>query len=644
LVTQFDKDDAEDVGLVKFDFLGLRTLTIIDNALREVNRQRSEPLDLLHLPLDDQATYQLLQQAQTTAVFQLESGGMKRLIERLQPNNFEDIIALVALYRPGPLQSGMVDDFIDRKHGRKPLAWPHEDYQLDSLRPILEPTYGVILYQEQVMQIAQVMAGFSLGTADILRRAMGKKKPEEMAKQRHVFLEGCMANAIDADLAGNIFDLVEKFAGYGFNKSHSAAYALLSYQTAWLKTHYPAAFMAAVLSADMDNTDKVVISIEECKSLGLNVLAPDINRSAVRFSAVDDKTVLYGLGAIKGVGEAALQHVLAERDTNGTFADLDDLCRRADAGSVNKRVLDALIRSGAADSLSGAAENAATDGYVWRAALQAHLPVAVQGAEQFHRDAAAGQDDLFGLAPAAESSAVESLAADLSTSQASSSALPDMSPWSERERVQAEKDTLGLYLSGHPIAAHLEELAQFTKGRLRELCELAPAGSSSGGGGWGQPKGTPVIAAGLMLGFRFRDTSRGKMAFVTLDDQSARVEVTVGGDLLQSHGHLLQKDEILVVDGDISPDDFNGGYKIRAKEIHDLAGARGRFVRQLVINLNQEELHDESLLALLNTLTPYKSGPVPVWFHYQNKAAEPRVELLQDLAETHGCGGVEWVY
>jgi len=265
LVTQFDKDDAEAVGLVKFDFLGLRTLTIIDNTVRLVDRlSDGDSLDISAVPLDDAATYQLLQRAATTAVFQLESAGMKRLIERLRPDNFEDIIALVALYRPGPLQSGMVDDFIDRKHGRKPLAWPHEDYQLEQLRPTLEPTYGVILYQEQVIQIAQVMAGFTLGRSDLLRRAMGKKKPEEMAKQRVGFLE-------------------EKFAGYGFNKSHSAAYALLSYQTAWLKTHHPAAFMSAVLSADMDNTDKVVGLIEECASIGITVRHPDINHSQVAF-------------------------------------------------------------------------------------------------------------------------------------------------------------------------------------------------------------------------------------------------------------------------------------------------------------------------------------------------------------------------
>jgi len=339
LVTQFDKDDAEAVGLVKFDFLGLRTLTIIENAVRLIGRdaglKADEKLDISAIALDDAATYELLQRAETTAVFQLESPGMKRLIERLRPDNFEDIIALVALYRPGPLQSGMVDDFIDRKHGRKNLAWPHEDYQLEELRPTLEPTYGVILYQEQVIQIAQTMAGFTLGRADLLRRAMGKKKPEEMAKQRQGFLDGCEENDIDKDLAGNIFDLVEKFAGYGFNKSHSAAYALLSYQTAWLKTHYPAAFMCAVLSADMDNTDKVVGLIEECAALGIKVRSPNINTSQIQFDVIDKSTISYGLGAIKGLGEAALAEVLAEREADGPFKDLQSLCRRMDSGTIS---------------------------------------------------------------------------------------------------------------------------------------------------------------------------------------------------------------------------------------------------------------------------------------------------------------------
>ena len=631
LVTQFDKDDAEAVGLVKFDFLGLRTLTIIDNAVKHIKESSGASIDLLALPLNDAPTYKLLQKAQTTAVFQLESAGMKRLIERLQPDNFEDIIALVALYRPGPLQSGMVDDFIDRKHGRKKLAWPHEDYQLDILQPVLEPTYGVILYQEQVIQIAQVMGGFSLGSADILRRAMGKKKAEEMAKQRAGFLQGCEGNGIDRGLAGNIFDLVEKFAGYGFNKSHSAAYALLSYQTAWLKCHHPAAFMAAVLSADMDNTDKVVVFIEECEAIGLSVKPPCINHSAVSFKAVDERTVLYGLGAIKGVGEAALASALRERDSEGKFADLDDLCRRADHGSVNRRVLEALIKSGAADELGPN-----------RASLMAHLGDALHGAEQMHRDNQAGQNDLFGLDAAQPADAPQAV-----------SAITPLDDWPDRQRLQAEKESLGLYLSGHPINEFKEELAKFTHGNLKLICSKATGNNN-------QPsyrqKGVPVIAAGLVMAVRFRDIQGRKMAFVTLDDQTGRVEVTLSGELIDSSAHVIGKDSVLVVDGDVSPDDFNGGYKIRAREIYDLTLARARFARRMVINLRKDQLREQGLEELLHMLSDYKSGSTPLCFMYDNGHAraqikagqhwwvDPQHELIDNLNRLTGEGSVELVY
>ena len=626
LVTQFDKDDAEAVGLVKFDFLGLRTLTIIDNAVKQINATAGTELDLQTLALDDPATYQLLQQATTTAVFQLESAGMKRLIERLKPDNFEDIIALVALYRPGPLQSGMVDDFIDRKHGRKSLAWPHEDYQLDILKPVLEPTYGVILYQEQVIQIAQVMGGFSLGGADILRRAMGKKKAEEMANQRAGFLSGCQANDIDVKLAGNIFDLVEKFAGYGFNKSHSAAYALLSYHTAWLKCHHPAAFMSAVLSADMDNTEKVVILIDDCKAIGLTVLPPDINHSQVRFSMVDEKTIRYGLGAIKGVGEAALANVLGERDRHGTYRSVDDLCRRADPGGVNKRVLDALIRSGAADALGSN-----------RATLLHYLTDVLHGAEQFHRDKATGQNDLFGLAE--PDNADETVYV----------AMPD---WTDRERLRSEKETLGLYFSGHPINEFRSELEKFTHGTLKHVCSKAV---NDGGPGY-RHKGVPVLAAGLVMGVRYRDVQGNKMAFVSLDDQTARVEITLRGDVLESSSHLINRDEVLVVDGEISPDEFNGGYKIKAREIYDLAHARARFARRLVISLSAAQLQTSGIDALIAMLSDFKSGATPVCFQYTNGQASARIqagqkwwvnpqhELLDNLCLLAGEGCVELVY
>lgn len=613
LVTQFDKDDAEAVGLVKFDFLGLRTLTIIDNAVKVIDAARvaagESPLDLLGLPLDDRPTYTLLQKARTTAVFQLESSGMKRLIERLKPDNFEDIVALVALYRPGPLQSGMVDDFIDRKHGRKKMAWPHEDYQLESLRPILEPTYGVILYQEQVMGIAQTMAGFSLGTADILRRAMGKKKPEEMAKQRQVFLDGCTANGIDAELAGNIFDLVEKFAGYGFNKSHSAAYALLSYQTAWLKCHYPAAFMAAVLSADMDNTDKVVVLIEECRDIGLKVDTPDINRSHVRFTVPDEHTVLYGLGAIKGVGEGALAAVLEERQQNGAFASLEDLCRRIPGGTLNRRILEALVRAGACDSLwASSSSDPEREPYDERAQLFAAIAPALAGADQYRRNQDAGQVDLFGLDTAAPEPAAVLKVADV----------PD---WTDRERLNAEKDTLGLYLSGHPIQAYAEELRHFTHGNLKEIC--AKAGDSGGGGQW-RRAGNSVVAAGLVLGIRQRDGQGGRMLIVTLDDGTGRVEAVLRGELIDATAELVQRDEVLVVEGDVSFDDFSGGYRVRARDVMDLAGARHRFARRLVVRLDAGGMNEQRHTQFVSLIQQYKGGTTPLGIVWRNTHAEAR--------------------
>ena len=385
LVSQYDKDDVESVGLVKFDFLGLRTLTIIDWAIKNLEtilpQEAIDKIDITNLPLDDKPSYDLLKRCETTAVFQLESRGMKELVKRLQPDTFEDIVALVALFRPGPLQSGMVDDFVNRKHGRAKVDYPHPD-----LEPILKPTYGVIVYQEQVMQIAQVLAGYSLGSADMLRRAMGKKKAEEMAQQRQFFLEGAARRGIDDKTAGPIFDLMEKFAEYGFNKSHSAAYALVAYQTAWLKAHYPAAFMAAVLSADMDNTDKIVGLIDECRDMNLTVLPPDVNHSKIRFTVADEKTIRYGMGAIKGVGEAALAGIVEERESGEAFSSLYDFCRRVDMKKINRRVMDALVKSGALDDLGG-----------HRASLEASLTKATRIAEQHRRDMDSGQNDMFGL-------------------------------------------------------------------------------------------------------------------------------------------------------------------------------------------------------------------------------------------------------
>ncbi len=568
LVTQFDKNDVETAGLVKFDFLGLRTLTIIDWAVKMINAKLPEgetPVDVNTLPLDDAAVFDLLKNGETTAVFQLESRGMKDLIKRLVPSSFEDIIALVALFRPGPLQSGMVDDFIDRKHGRKEVVYPHEE-----LAPVLGNTYGVILYQEQVMQIAQVLANYTLGGADILRKAMGKKKPEEMAKQRVTFTEGAVARGIDQALAESIFDLMEKFAGYGFNKSHSAAYALVSYQTAWLKAHYPAYFMAAVLTADMQNTDKIVTLIDECRSMNLKILPPDINVGRFNFTVNDAGEIVYGLGAIKGLGEGPVEKILAAR-ADGPFESLLDLCSRVDAQTVNKRTMEALIRAGALDNF--------VDGDVdySRGLLSASLADAMQAAEQSSRNQASGVEDLFGeIAPEEPAIAGDGAV--------------KFRPWSEKQRLTAEKETLGLYLSGHPIDEHLAELKQIAPNRLVNM----------------RPERGGQIAAGLLHGFRTMKSKSGDtIAFLTLDDRSARFEISLFAKEYEKYRDLIQKDEILIIECSVSVDDYSGGMKGRARQVMTLEQARHKFAQQLTLRLDSADLPGNFCDVLEKILAPY---------------------------------------
>jgi DNA polymerase-3 subunit alpha len=627
VVSQFDKDDVEAVGLVKFDFLGLRTLTIIDWALQTINKQRrdsGEPaLDISGISLEDRATFDLLKAYQTTAVFQLESRGMKDLIKRLQPDCFEDIIALVALFRPGPLQSGMVDDFINRKHGRARVEYPHAD-----LEPILKPTYGVILYQEQVMQIARTLAGYTLGGADLLRRAMGKKKAEEMAKQRAIFTEGALRRGVEEKTATYIFDLMEKFAGYGFNKSHSAAYALVSYQTAWLKAHYPAPFMAAVLSADMDNTDKVVNLIDECRHMQLDVVAPDINRSGYAFTVEGPATVVYGLGAIKGVGEAAIEVIIQERLVNGAFQSLVDLCRRVDSRKVTRRVYEALIRSGALDTLG---EN--------RATLMLQLPEALKSAEQDLRDSAAGQTDMFG-----------SVVAPTGPAEVAMPAVPE---WDEQTRLAGEKETLGLYLTGHPIDRYREELANMITAPLAELAEETPAAGS----GMQRGKEKTVVLAGLVVELRTRNTqSGGRMAFVTLDDRSARMEIRVFSRVFDQYRALLANDKVLVVQGTLAFDDFSGSMRLNANKIYEIDQAREVYARRLVVSVGGQKAGNGFVKSLAAVLTPYCDGSCPVGIHYHNGAAQahmtlgdewrvhPTDELLHRLRELAGEHQVKVVY
>ncbi len=592
-VTQFDKNDVETAGLVKFDFLGLRTLTIIDWALAMINaRLESEgkaPVRIETIDLTDPKSFKVLQNFETTAVFQLESRGMKDLIKRLKPDCFEDMIALVALFRPGPLQSGMVDNFIDRKHGREVVSYPDEKWQHESLKEILEPTYGIILYQEQVMQIAQVLAGYSLGGADLLRRAMGKKKPEEMAKQRSTFESGAIKNGVDGELAMKIFDLVEKFAGYGFNKSHSAAYALVSYQTLWLKTHYPAEFMAAVMTADMDNTDKIVGLVEECRRMKLTVLPPDVNAGLYRFNVNAVGELVYGIGAIKGVGEGPIENLIEAREKGGYFLDLFDFCARIDTKKVNKRVIEKLIQSGALDRLGP-----------HRSAMMASLDGAIKAASQHHQAESFGQSDMFGVLTDAPEEVEHKY--------------DQVSPWPEKVRLDAERETLGLYLTGHPINSYVAELKKYVTFRLEDAKPTR--------------RDELVTIAGLVIATRVMTTKRGsRLGILTLDDRSGRIEVMLFADVLEKHMDLLEKDRIILVSGQVSLDDFNGGFKMNARAVQDITSVREKYLRALALSVRQEQIDKRFFQQFSDILAPYSAGTVPVNIYYQSRDARAKLVL-----------------
>jgi len=613
-VTQFDKDDVESAGLVKFDFLGLRTLTIIQWAVDMVNRRHAksgkDPIDITAIDLTDPACFKLLKKAETTAVFQLESRGMKELIKKLLPDSFEDIIALVALFRPGPLQSGMVDNFIDRKHGREEISYPDVKYQHDSLQSILEPTYGVILYQEQVMQIAQVLAGYTLGGADLLRRAMGKKKPEEMAKQREIFREGAAKNNIDPELAMKIFDLVEKFAGYGFNKSHSAAYALVSYQTLWMKTHYPAEFMAAVMSADMDNTDKIVTLADECERMGLDLLPPDVNKGEYKFTVDEQQRVVYGIGAIKGVGEGPIESIIQARQEGGPFRDLFDFCCRVDLKRMNKRILERLIRAGAMDNLGP-----------HRAALMATLEKAIRQAEQHLNAEKIGQSDMFGVLTT-EPEAVEQ-------------EFVSVRKWSEAVWLEGERDTLGLYLTGHPINRFRKELKHYINSTLSSVTPTR--------------KDESIAIAGLVIDIRVLTNKRGqRFAIVTLDDKTARIDVRLFSNEYESYQELLEKDRILWVKGEVRFDNFSNSNTMTAREVMAIEQARETYLRHIAITVTDEQLTNGLASKLEKLLKPFAEGTCPIKMRYQSERVEatlnvgaqwyvnPSDELLYELQNLLG--------
>ena len=571
VVSQFDKDDVEKAGLVKFDFLGLRTLTILDEAVRLAKEVEGVDIDLATLPLDDRATYDsVFKSANTTAVFQFESGGMKDTLVQAQPDRLEDLIALNALYRPGPMD--FIPNFVNRKHGRDRVVYPHP-----SLERVLGNTYGIMVYQEQVMQTAQVVAGYSLGGADLLRRAMGKKKKEEMDQQRAVFVEGAGRNNIGEGQANEIFDVMEKFAGYGFNKSHAAAYSLVAYQTGWLKQHHPAAFAAATLSSEMANTDKVQFFYKDALDNGLAFLPPDVNQSGIRFRPVDGKTIRYGLGAIKGTGEAALSVILKVRHEGGPFRDLFDFCRRIDKRVVNRRVVEALIRAGAFDAIDP-----------HRAKLLASTGIALEAAEQAERNAMQG--GLFDMG-----------------AQPDTAHYVEVPRWTEREQLMNEKPALGFFFSGHPYHAYAAELGAFVKRRLGQL----------------EPQRDPVLLAGVVMSTRTQMTRRGKMAVVVLDDGTTQLEVTVFNELWDAERAKIREDELLLVEGKVQKDDYSGGLRITADKLYSLAEARGRYARGLRLTLNGGS--DAKRLQAL--LLPFRNGPCPVRLSYRNGDAVAELPL-----------------
>jgi DNA polymerase III subunit alpha len=615
-ITQFDKDDLEKIGLVKFDFLGLRTLTIIDWAVASINKKRTAQnkplLDITSLSLDDSLTFLLLQSGKVTAVFQLESQGMRTLLKRLAPDHFEDIVALIALFRPGPLQSGMVDDFIERKHDPSQIRYLHP-----LLEPILRPTYGVILYQEQVMQIAQILAGYSLGAADLLRRAMGKKKPAEMAKQRAVFMQGSEKKGIDKVLASTIFDLIEKFAGYGFNKSHSVAYALIAYQTAWLKAHYPTEFMAAVLSSEMEHTEKLAQLLYECRSLGLAINSPNIRTSQYAFSVNEAGQIEYGLGGIKGLGRAAINHLLTLQAHDGSFQDLFELCRRIDSDKVNRRALEAFIYSGSLDHFGQS-----------RSSLSAQLAPAIQAAAHHITTLLTKQADLFGDTtinnPVNQQSITETL-------------------WTSREQADKEKSVLGLYWSKHPLTHYIDELSHLHLVPLEEIEKKVTQSC--------------VLCAAWLVTFRIKLTARGyRFAILLLENEKSRIELKLSHEQYQAFRASLVKNCLLVLELDIYTDNVRQIGQVRVKQLWDIVGIREKWGRCLRLRIMEQigPQQDALLSRLQQHLKLAQGDKCTVVIEYHRTDAivplalgkawkvKPKDELLENLRVELGPTNV-WI-
>ncbi|NLZ16423.1 MAG: DNA polymerase III subunit alpha [Desulfobulbaceae bacterium] len=609
ILTQYAMNYVEKVGLIKFDFLGLKTLTMIDKALKMIREDIGHRIDLNKLPMDDAKTYALLSRGDCLGIFQLESDGMRNLVKRLQPEQFTDLIALVALYRPGPLDSGMVDDFVETKHGRR-----QPDYPLPEIREVLEETYGVIVYQEQVMKISNILAGYSLGDADILRRGMGKKKADLMAQERGKFMAGADNRGIDAERAGYVFDLMEKFAGYGFNKSHSAGYALVAYQTAYLKAHYPAQFMAALLSCDVDNTDKVVKYIQECRQMRLEVLPPDINASYRDFT-VHNNDIRFGMAAIKNVGGAALDSIIDERAANGEFRSLTDFCARIDGTKVNRKVIESLIKVGAFDSLN-----------IHRAQLMAMLDLSLERAKALLRDRLSGQMSLFALGPAS-----------MQETETAEVEVPPVDTWPELQRLAFEKETVGFYLTGHPLESVAAELGLITG------CDIASLASLR--------EGQVVRVGGLVTSYREHKTKKGeRMAFAVLEDMESSVELVVFPSVFAQYDSLLTSDQPLVVTATV--EQAERGPKLTAEEIRTLADSLENCCEQVLVKVAAESLSRQHLanlkelffqhhgtVAVQITLGFPQRGEVDIVAH-SDMGVRPNRGLLRTIREQYGEASV----
>ena len=582
IITQYDMKATEKVGLIKFDFLGLRTLTVIEGAADLVRRSLEPAFDVARIPLDDPQTYELLCRGDTTGVFQLESAGMRDLLTRLKPSDFEDVIALVALYRPGPLESGMVDDFIKRKHGQVPVR-----YELGQLKDILRETYGVIVYQEQVMEIAVVLAGYTPGEADILRRAMGKKIPEVMAAEREKFMAGALARKVPEKKAARVFDLMEKFAGYGFNKSHSAAYALIAYQTAYLKAHYPVQFMAALLSSEVGSTDGVVKYIAECRERGIPVLPPDVNESESGFT-VSGESIRFGLAAVRNVGKGAIESIVEARGER-RFSSLADFCARIDLRRVNRRVIESLIKCGAFDSLCPA-----------RSRLMAGLDTALEQAQREQRDRLEGQTSIFGM---------------LTDTASREAPLPEVAEWPQAERLQYEKEALGFYISGHPLAELAEELVRAGAQRTIDLAEL--------------DDDAPACLGGVAAAWKHHVSKKGEsMAFLSLEDMYGTAEVIIFPDTYQACLGLVEDEQPLLVRGRVSKDEK--AVKLVAEKVLPLRGAA-----ELRIRLEAGRGMSAELLTSLRELLVSRPGSRAVVMEWHEDGGAPHV-VAADLRVEEG--------